>query len=324
MKKNKIYFYSLAITTVALSTVVCLPHINKENVSVFDWPEIKKEQSAEVLFVGDAMFDRGIKYASDKNGGFYYVFDNVKKLLQSKDLVVANLEGPITDNKSISYGSIPGSRNNYFFTFDPKITPVLFNENIRLVSLGNNHILNFDKEGLESTKNYLNQTGIDYFGAPNDKISIIKEVKGLKVAFVNYNEFYGDVFGEAENTANEIKRIKPLADIVIAYCHWGEEYQKQPTPAVKQFAHQFIDAGADVVIGSHSHIIGATEEYNGKKIYYSLGNFIFDQYFSEDVRNSMGVEIKINLETKALGFSEKYFYLDTTGQTLTVDKTKNK
>ena len=102
--------------------------------------------------------------------------------------------------------------------------------------------------------------------------------------------------------------------------HWGTEYKLAASESQKTIAHQFIDAGADIIIGTHPHVIqgpeGTPEIYKGKNIYYSLGNFIFDQYFDENVRNSLGVTIKIDKNTKQLEFSEKRFYLDKNGQTI--------
>ena len=238
-------------------------------------------------------------------------------------MVVSNLEGPITDNKSISSGTAPGSTDNYFFTFDPSVAKTLFSENIRLVDLGNNHIENFGNSGMLSTQNYLSNAGVDYFGAPGQNQSAIENVDGLKIGFVSYNQFSGDD-AETEKTINEIKKIKPEVDLVFVFCHWGVEYQLAETENQKVLARQFIDAGADLVIGSHPHVIESSEEYNGKMIYYSLGNFIFDQYFSENVRNGLGVEVKIDKATKAVDFSEKHFYLQSGGQTILKEETVDK
>ena len=103
---------------------------------------------------------------------------------------------------------------------------------------------------------------------------------------------------------------------MVVFSHWGVEYSPASTDSMKSLAHQFIDAGADLVVGSHPHVIEPMEIYNGKRIYYSLGNFIFDQYFNEDVRNGLGVTVRINKETKQMDFSDEYFYLDDNGQTI--------
>lgn len=265
------------------------------------------------------MFDRGIRYYANKNGGNEFIFNKISPLLKSSDLVVVNLEGPITDNKSVSAGTVAGSKDNYYFTFDPSVAKTLYKENIKLVDLGNNHILNFGRNGLAKTKKYLDAAKVGYFGAPDYPKSTPEEINGVKITFVSYNEFSA-VPEEVKATVEEIQNAKKYSDVIIVYCHWGVEYSAVPTYAMKSLAHQFIDAGADLVVGSHPHVIegpeGTPETYKDKRIYYSLGNFIFDQYFSEDVRNGLGVEVKIDKITKQLDFFEKHFYLDSNGQTV--------
>ena len=143
-------------------------------------PEATEKKYTQLLFVGDLMFDRGIRYFANKNGGNEFIFDKIRPILANNDLVITNLEGPITDRKSISSETKPGSTNNYFFTFDPSVAETLYRENIKLVNLGNNHILNFGWPGLNSTKKYLDKAGVNYFGAPEEQKSIIKEIDGIK------------------------------------------------------------------------------------------------------------------------------------------------
>jgi poly-gamma-glutamate synthesis protein (capsule biosynthesis protein) len=271
------------------------------------------KNDVQILFAGDLMFDRGIRYYAQKNNGNEFIFDKIYPELINNDLVVVNLEGPITDNKSVSSGTIPGSANNYIFTFDKSVAETLYRENIKLVDLGNNHILNFGDRGVLSTEKYLAQANVDYFGAPRSNRNIVKDIEGIKVAFVAYNEFYGDTKRQIEQ---EIIKIRKETDIVVIFCHWGVEYLEEYTQAQQDLAHSFVDAGADLVIGSHPHVVQPLEIYKDKMIYYSLGNFIFDQYFDEDVKNGSGVRLKINLETKELNFEEIKFYLGPSGQTL--------
>jgi poly-gamma-glutamate synthesis protein (capsule biosynthesis protein) len=121
---------------------------------------------------------------------------------------------------------------------------------------------------------------------------------------------------EQKSTIEEIQKAKQYSDIIIVFCHWGTEYSLIADDGLKNLAHSFIDGGADLVIGSHPHVIEPMEEYNGKRIYYSLGNFIFDQHFNNNVRNGLGVEVKIDKNTKQMNFTEKSFYLDDNGQTI--------
>ncbi len=145
----------------------------------------------------------------------------------------------------------------------------------------------------------LDEAGVAYFGLPQnfgtDAIATTTTINGYKIAFVNYNQFLGQ--SDPEKTIQAIWKARSFtgdnAKFVVVYAHWGDEYVPE-TEMQRVLAHRFIDAGADVIIGSHPHIIQSHESYNGKDIYYSLGNFIFDQYWNEDVRKGMGVEVTID------------------------------
>jgi poly-gamma-glutamate capsule biosynthesis protein CapA/YwtB (metallophosphatase superfamily) len=323
---KKTVIFSLIVAVAAATICFALFLFIKQKPAVITETEVKisktdenipKKPDAELLFVGDAMFDRGIRYYASENGRNNFVFDKISEVLLSNDMVIANLEGPITNEKSVSANTPPGSTNNYFFTFDPSWAETLYKQNIKLVNLGNNHILNFGKNGLDQTKKYLDKAGVDYFGSPDYPKSTSSEIKGIKITFINYNEFANlteDI--NQKSTIEEIQKAKKYSDIIIIYCHWGVEYTKTPTDAQITLAHQFIDEGADLIIGSHPHVIQTAEEYKGKKIYYSLGNFIFDQYFNEDVHKGLGIKVNINQETKQMNFSEINFYLQNNGQTI--------
>ena len=110
------------------------------------------------------MFDRNVRIMADEIGYDQIITAELKQFLQKQDLVVANLEGPITQNKSLSAGTKPGDQNNTRFTFDPIIASWLFNHNIKLVNLGNNHAYDFGVEGATSTQQFLNENNIQFFG----------------------------------------------------------------------------------------------------------------------------------------------------------------
>jgi poly-gamma-glutamate synthesis protein (capsule biosynthesis protein) len=269
-------------------------------------------KEVSVLFVGDLMFDRYVREIAEKRGNDF-IFEKISSFLKESDFIVANIEGPITDNKSVSVGTVPGEKGHFSFTFDKSLAETLFKQNIKLVNLGNNHILNFGNGGLLQTENYLKENGIDYFGDPENKEKnyIVKEINGIKIGFVSYSQFGGN----AEKTSNNIKELKNKADILVVYSHWGKEYEKNPSENIKNLAHSFIDAGADLIIGSHPHVIQNMEEYKGKKVYYSLGNFIFDQYFSAETMKGLAVRVKINSDNKNLEFQETALFMDKNGQT---------
>lgn len=269
----------------------------------------------KILFLGDLMFDRWIRQVSETKGGDF-VFQKVESLLGGEDLVVGNLEGPITDKASISVNSDFGSADNYVFTFPPLTAADLSKENIKLVNLGNNHILNQGAAGLADTENFLDAAKVNYFGDPQNQAARIKlyAAGGVRIAFVNYDQFMANA---AVTTLADIHSAKAQgADIVILYTHWGTEFVAEPEQKIKNLAHQFIDAGADLIIGSHPHVIQTKEIYKGKTIYYSLGNFIFDQYFSPETQKGMGVEASIEASTKKISLREYNFSLLKSGQTV--------
>ena len=321
---RKIIILFIILIAAVLTAAICYfvlygagKQSSKQILSAVAKPDIPDKNYVQLLFVGDVMFDRGIRYYAKEGGSNEFIFDKVAPTLADNDLVVANLEGPITDEKSKSAGTVAGSTNNYFFTFDPSVAGTLFHENIKMVDLGNNHILNFGRAGLASTKSYLDKAGVGYFGASDYPKSTSEEIGGVKITFISYNEFSASPNDtEQKSTIEEIQKAKNYSDIIIVFSHWGVEYSPTPTDDMRTLAHQFVDAGADLVIGSHPHVIEPAEVYNGKRIYYSLGNFIFDQYFNENVRNGLGVMVRIDKQTKQLEFLEKHFYLAGNGQTL--------
>ncbi len=283
-------------------------------------PAVSKIQSEEenikILFTGDLSMDRYIRLIAEKEG-YRYILEDMTDFLNSSDLVVANLEGPITPYDSLSAGSEVGSRENYIFTMSPAVVEVFNENNIKLVSLGNNHILNFGLDGLDNTRNYLKEGGVNYFGytgTENDNFNtyLIMDLKGKKIGFVNYNQFAEKGL---ERTIEDIKKSRSLCDFLVVYAHWGEEYAQTISSGLRSTAHSFIDAGADTVIGSHPHVVQESELYSGKKIYYSLGNFVFDQYFQPETRTGMVLELVLDLSTLTAGFLEHPVSLNLDGRT---------
>lgn len=276
--------------------------------------DYKAQNTLSILFVGDLMFDRYIRQISEKNGSDF-VFAGVSKLLSENDLVVGNLEGPITDNLSVSVGSASGARDNYIFTFNSDVASNLWKNNIKIVDIGNNHILNFGDSGLSQTKEYLKKNNIDFFGDPDgENRMLVLDKNNIKIAFVSYNQFEKD--GQAK-ALDDIKVAKKRnVDKVILYTHWGKEFTTEPDETIKQLAHSFVDAGADLIIGSHPHVVQGKEQYAGKMIYYSLGNFIFDQYFSPETQKGLAVKLEMNRVEKRIVLSEFSVTMKSNGQTV--------
>jgi gamma-polyglutamate biosynthesis protein CapA len=272
-----------------------------------------KTNETKILFVGDMMFDRYIRQVGDKKGGDF-IFSCIGDFLKNSDLVVGNLEGPITNNPSISLGSEIGSPENYVFTFPTSTAQLLVDNNIKIVNLGDNHIGNFGQEGIASTKKYLSKAGVNYFGGIGGDESIyLADTSGAKISFVSYNEFGGIT---PEKVAQRIAQEKANGRTVFVYSHWGDEYS-HPPERIKRVATRFAVAGADFIIGSHPHIISPYEKIGSTTVYYSLGNFIFDQYWDKKV--STGLVLELNIKDGIIKTTEHQVSLSSDGRTCLTD-----
>lgn len=268
-----------------------------------------KQKDTKIIFVGDLNFDRKARELVSEKGGDF-IFSCIHEYLNSADIVVGNLEGPITDRKSISVGTEPGTIQNYAFTFDPIILPLLKSNNIKLVNIGNNHILDFGEDGYQSTMKYLKKSGIDFIGGIyGDEPLKRLNLNGSKVSFISYNQFSGI---NKELVAKKIRSEHARGRVVVVYTHWGEEYG-----AISQdqrlAAELFATSGADIIIGSHPRIISEKDQMLDTKVYYSLGNFTFDQYWNPAVRT--GLLIELNIIDGRLIPAERKLILDSQGRT---------
>ncbi|MDQ5951053.1 MAG: hypothetical protein QG639_330, partial [Patescibacteria group bacterium] len=131
------------------------------------------------------------------------------------------------------------------------------------------------------------------------------------LGFINYNQF---ITGGEEQAFQDLANIRDDVDYLIVYTHWGNEYV-QENQVLIDLAHRFVDAGADLIIGSHPHVITGHETYKDAHIYYSLGNFIFDQYFDAEVKKGLVVLATIHPKTKETSVVEHTVTLEPTGQT---------
>jgi poly-gamma-glutamate synthesis protein (capsule biosynthesis protein) len=176
------------------------------------------------------------------------------------------------------------------------------------VSLANNHTLNFGETGLKDTFNYLIQAGIKYVGAGNNEqeayAPVYLEEKGIRFAFLAYDDAFftpasyeaggnraGAAFMRPDKMAAAVKEADKKADFVIVSLHAGVEYVAEPNEAQVNFAHAAIEAGADLVLGHHPHVVQTMERYKGKYIFYSLGNFVFDQPQLQETKDGLAVKI---------------------------------
>jgi poly-gamma-glutamate synthesis protein (capsule biosynthesis protein) len=251
---------------------------------------VLQDKEVKIFAAGDMLFDRKIRQVSVAQGDDF-VLSCMGQALFDADFAVANLEGPITEHASRSVGSVVGSTDNYFFTFPTTTASLLLRHNFRVVGIGNNHITNFGISGLISTQWYLSHAGVGYFGGIKGDEGVFEtEENGIEFAFVGYNEFGGS---SPDEVANKIVEERAAGKVVIVYSHWGDEYIDSSL-RLRPIAKLFADSGASAVIGSHPHVVLGHEYIGDTLVYYSLGNFIFDQYWNSDVSHGLTLLLHVN------------------------------
>jgi poly-gamma-glutamate synthesis protein (capsule biosynthesis protein) len=257
-----------------------------------------------LILVGDIMLDRGIKIMMVKNKDWKFPFLKIADELKKANILFGNLEGPISD-KGRKVGSI------YSFRHDPKSIEGLTFAGFNVISLANNHVLDYTREALEDTFLRLKKAGIDYVGAglnENEAFSpIIKEIQGTKIGFLAYTNLGPESWRATEKNSGiawvsesdfekikeDIKKAKEKVDVLIVSLHSGQEYKKEPDQFQIKFSRMAIDAGADIIVGHHPHVIQPNEKYKNGYIFYSLGNFVFDQNFSKETMEGEIVKVLI-------------------------------
>lgn len=203
--------------------------------------------------------------AYDKNGEAYF-FENVKDIFEADDLTLVNLEGTLTDSET------PAEGRTYNIKGAPAYTGILTAGSVEAVSMGNNHRLDYGLSGSNDTVKNLEEAGIVY---AYDDILGVYEVKGIKIGYVSVNETSWG-YGSEKFIKEGIASLQEQgADLIIACCHWGVEKDYYTEAYQNELGRICIDAGADLVLGHHPHVLQGIEEYNGKYIVYSLGNFSF-------------------------------------------------
>ncbi|HHV98861.1 MAG TPA: CapA family protein [Clostridiaceae bacterium] len=263
---------------------------------------VKKEEPLSIVAVGDIMLGRGVGSRIKKQSLSYtHVFEKVADILKEGDIVFGNLEGPITDKThSLTAYSKTNTNGKFVLKGTTESFEALKYAGFNMLSLANNHILDYYQEGLFDTIDILKENGIAFSGAGSNleearKPAII-EKNGLKIGLLSYTDFADIVyagnprisFAAGENKAGvapikyeyikeDIANIESEVDILMVSLHWGVEESFEILPSQVELAHDLIDSGADVILGHHPHQFQGMEVYKGKPIFYSLGNFIFDQ-----------------------------------------------
>jgi poly-gamma-glutamate capsule biosynthesis protein CapA/YwtB (metallophosphatase superfamily) len=260
---------------------------------------IGRSDEISLVFVGDIMLSRNIGQIMVREKNWNYHFEPMQGFLREADILFGNFENPMSDRGILS-GSI------YSFRVDPRAVEGLVYAGFDVLSLANNHIWDYGRDAFHDTRALLTENGIGYVGVGEDYAAahkpVIKEVKGTRVAYLAYTSLVPGFLNridaapavaspDSEGVARDIKKAKSAADIVVVSFHWGEEYQTKHNKDQEWRARAAIDAGADLVIGHHPHVVQEVLPYKNGYIAYSLGNFVFDQNFSADTGKGLVLEV---------------------------------
>lgn len=249
-------------------------------------PETEK-RPVTLLFGGDVLLSDHVLKAYDKAGGIEGVLDDgIRSQIDNADIFMVNQEFPFS-----SRGAAVADKQ-YTFRLPPPRVNILKEMGIHVVTLANNHILDFGTDPLLDSGTTLDEAGIAYVGAGENldraKQLVVREVNGTAIGYLGASRVYMDaswaatagrpgVFSTYDPKAlvEEIKAARELCDYLVVYVHWGIERDTKPQDYQRSLAMNYIDAGADLVVGSHPHVLQGVEFYKDKPIVYSLGNFVF-------------------------------------------------
>jgi poly-gamma-glutamate synthesis protein (capsule biosynthesis protein) len=278
---------------------------------------------------GDVLLDRGVYQTVRVNGrGIDFPFDGgtaeitgrtccssfgwpvpsarrtgnegaVRDLISGADIAIANFENPAPDEFSFhTSGTV--------FTADPELIDGLVNAGIDYVSIANNHIGDAGDDGILQTIENLEERGLKYSGAGENLAAALEpgilEANGTRVAVLAFDAINRAYFAQRDDPGSSALTIRRVrigieaareagADVIIVFPHWGVEYNSEPFVNQQRLARQIIEAGADMIIGNHAHYAAALEIHDGKPIWYALGNFVFDQTWSEPTMEGITLEL---------------------------------
>ncbi|WP_366924527.1 CapA family protein [Metallumcola ferriviriculae] len=262
--------------------------------------------------VGDIMLARKVGRLMEEKGNHYPV-DAIAQRLAAADVTFGNLESPI------GTGGTPLPQKGIWFRAKPERVEALVLSGFDAVSIANNHALDYDSKVFLDTLDILDQRGIKAVGGGVDidhaRKPVIIEKNGLSIGFLAYSEMadiiwsfnYPRMLMASEDTPGiapagpryeaeileDVEKLAPNVDIVVVSLHWGTEYQYSPMDSQRDFGHRLIDAGVDLIIGHHPHTLQGLERYGNGLIAYSLGNFIFDQNFSQQTTEGLLLEVTL-------------------------------
>ena len=257
------------------------------NLLLSEKSEVRSETHMDIVFTGDLLLDRGVRKAIEHNGIDHLFTPAVDSLFAEAQVVVANLECPATKVKAPVY-------KRFIFRAEPEWLPALQRHGITHLNLANNHSMDQGRNGLADTWQNIAKAGMTPVGAGPDMSHAAEPVllaerprkvwllTSVRLMLENFPYLEDRPCVSQEPMDSLLARVRSIKSrdttaVVVVSLHWGEEHSMRPAPSQRLDAHRLIDAGADALVCHHTHTMQTVETYRGKPIYYSVGNFIFDQ-----------------------------------------------
>lgn len=259
-------------------------------------------KTVHILVGGDILLDRGVDKYLEKNG-FDYPYNNIRDEIQKSHIAFANLECPLTGR-----GKPALKRPELIFRGSTENASALKAAGFDVLNLANNHTMDQGREGLMDTIELLESSGLRVLGAGSSRYEARKPVfiekESTRIGFLGYNDFPPEGYIVDEDKADvarpdiktlgeEVKAAREQCDFLVVSFHWGKEFDRYPGERQREMAHTAIDSGAGIVIGHHPHILQNVEEYEGKLIFYSLGNFVFDRQLHEGTDETVMLDMAV-------------------------------
>lgn len=250
--------------------------------------------SSRLVFTGDIMLARAVEWSIKENGAGYPLEVWNATFFADADAVIGNFEGTIRDTEHIEQTNV--------MAFDtlPEYVDPLVGAGFTHLSLANNHADDFGQVTTDFTRSTIADTGIIPFGDPFASEDFVTRIDGdIPVSLVGFHAFNEETDGVVEVIRSE----DAAGNFVIVYPHWGVEYDHEPSISQTAAAQIWIDAGADLIIGAHPHVVQSTEIIDGVPVVYSLGNFLFDQDFSRATQIGAVADVTISASEITVAFS---------------------
>lgn len=302
-----IFITCLAAVLLFFGAFFILSNISVKNIIIEKpYSDSAENPKISIYAVGDIMLDRGVKYMVYKYGdkNYKFPFENIADYLSGATILFGNLESQISDK-----GNKIGTINS--FRVEPEGIDGLEYAGFDILSVANNHSFDYNLAALKDSLERLKNADITYVGGGLNKeeafgLKIIEKNK-IKIGFLAYCLVGAQGWAATDNSAgiafinsehideikSDISKAKKQVDILFVSSHFGDEYQLRQNKSQEIVYRAFIDAGADIVLGHHPHVIQPIEQYSNGWIAYSLGNFIFDQGFDEDTMKGLLLEISV-------------------------------